>query len=69
MKMNSLDALMDLANRVDGTPLSDFFPRKYVETIDGRSAADLGGEPILHMRAFQREGQLPQALVDDVTSR
>jgi hypothetical protein len=49
--------------------LLPFFPRQYVEKIDGRTAADLGGEPILHMRAFQKEGVLPDALVQDILRR
>jgi len=35
----------------------------------GRTAADLGGEPILHMRAFSRGGKLSDALVTDVVTR
>ncbi len=69
MKMNSLRALMALLERVDnesGSNLVPFEPRKYVQAINGRTAAELGGEPILHMRAFQREGRLPEALVDHV---
>lgn len=72
MKMNSLRALIGLLQRVDAEPgdnLVPFEPRKYVQQIRGRSAADLGGEPILHMRAFQRAGQLPEALVHDVLTR
>jgi len=72
MKMNSLRALIGLLERVDNEPGSNlvpFEPRKYVQEISGRTAADLGGEPILHMRAFQRESRLPKALVDDVLAR
>ncbi|KPK14864.1 MAG: hypothetical protein AMJ62_11495 [Myxococcales bacterium SG8_38] len=72
MKMNSLRALISLLERVDvepGSNLVPFEPRKYVQEIRGRTAADLGGEPILHMRAFQRSGELPEALVQDVLSR
>ena len=72
MKMNSLRALLGLLDRVDAEPRSNlvpFEPRKYVQEIRGRSAADLGGEPILHMRAFQRSGELPEALVNDVLTR
>jgi quinolinate synthase len=71
MKMNSLDALMDLLERFEG-PKSDlirFYPRKYTERIGGRSAADLGGEPILHMRHFQRTGELSDALMQDIIDR
>ncbi|MGB8329282.1 MAG: quinolinate synthase NadA [Polyangiales bacterium] len=72
MKMNSLRALMSLLERIDANGKSNlvpFEPRKYVQEIKGRTAADLGGEPILHMRSFQRTGELPEALVNDVLSR
>jgi quinolinate synthase len=72
MKMNSLHALLGLLDRVDVEPSSNlvpFEPRKYVQQIRGRTAADLGGEPILHMRAFQRTGELPPALVQDILTR
>jgi quinolinate synthase len=72
MKMNSLHALLGLLERVDVEPSSNlvpFEPRKYVQQIRGRTVADLGGEPILHMRAFQHSGELPESLVDDVLSR
>lgn len=72
MKMNSLDALTDLCDQLGGPAapeLARFFPRKYVETIGGRTAADLGGEPILHMRHLQRTGQLSDDLVADIERR
>ena len=72
MKMNSLRALIALLRRLDVEPdsaLVPFEPRKYVQQIRGRTAADLGGEPILHMRQFQRAGELPEALVQDVLTR
>jgi quinolinate synthase len=72
MKMNSLRALIALLQRVEAEPGSNlvpFEPRKYVQTIAGRTAADLGGEPILHMREFQKKGELPEALVNDVRTR
>jgi quinolinate synthase len=72
MKMNSLRALLGLLARVEVEPLSKlvpFEPRKYVQEIRGRTAADLGGEPILHMRGFQSSGELPEALVSDVLTR
>jgi quinolinate synthase len=72
MKMNSLHALIGLLERVDVEPSSNlvpFEPRKYAQEIRGRTVADLGGEPILHMRGFQRTGELPEPLVNDVLSR
>lgn len=71
MKMNSLDALLAVLRRA-GTPsekLAAYEPRKYVEPIGDRTATDLGGEPILHMRAFQQQKRLPDALVKDVLTR
>ncbi|MFT5687072.1 MAG: quinolinate synthase, partial [Myxococcota bacterium] len=60
MKMNSLDALTDVVESVgtdrDMRPLE---PKKYTQLIGGRTAADIGSEPILHMRHFQRSGELP----------
>ena len=72
MKMNSLRALIGLLERLGIEPASTlvpFEPRKYVQQIRGRTAADLGGEPILHMRGFQRTGELSEGLVQDVLSR
>lgn len=72
MKMNSLDALRDLLRHVreeDAETLIAYAPQKYVERIRGRSVADLGGEPILSMRAFQRSGRLPDELVRDIRMR
>lgn len=71
MKMNSLDALMDVLGRLDEPKdnLLPLHPRQYHETIAGRTAADLGGEPILHMRHLQRTGVLPDALIDDIRHR
>lgn len=71
MKMNSLTALFSLTRRLGhgSAGLEAFFPRLYGETIRGRTTAELGGEPILHMRAFQRTGVLPDALVADILGR
>jgi len=72
MKMNSLSALfalVDSLDRVSPDDLAAFRPREYAEIVAGRSVASLGGEPILHMRAFQRDGALPEALVADIVGR
>ncbi|MCA9606136.1 MAG: hypothetical protein KC619_11105, partial [Myxococcales bacterium] len=71
MKMNSLDALLSVVRTVGvaDDDLAPYRPHEYTELIAGRTAADIGGEPILHMRAFSREGRLPAALVEDVTTR
>lgn len=71
MKMNSLDALMDLLQRVgvEDDALAPFLPRTCVQDIGGRTAAELGGEPILHMRHFQRTGELSDELIADIRGR
>ncbi len=67
MKMNSLDALSSVLEALGGdADLSAFAPRTYAERVGGRSVAELGGEPILYMRHFQRTGRLPDALVAQV---
>lgn len=72
MKMNHLDALMDVLEAI-GTDrearLAPYRPRKYTEPVAGRTAADVGSEPILHMRHLQRTGRLPDALVADIRGR
>ena len=72
MKMNSLDALVDLLNRLDTAAeaeLTPFFPRTYVARLDGRSLAQIGSEPILHMRHFQKTGEMSPELVADIIGR
>jgi quinolinate synthase len=70
MKMNSLDALLDVLESIAaGQDLRPLEPKKYTQLIGGRTAADIGSEPILHMRHFQRSGRLPSALVDAVVRR
>ena len=66
MKMNNLDALFDVIeviSRGDERALEPFHPRKYAEKIGGRTAADLGGEPIMFMRHFQRNASMPPQLL------
>ncbi|MGF1466837.1 MAG: quinolinate synthase NadA [Sandaracinaceae bacterium] len=71
MKMNSLDALLSVVRRAGAADddLTPMFPATYDERIQGRTAADLGGEPILHMRAFQQTGRLGPELVRDIEGR
>jgi quinolinate synthase len=72
MKMNSLDALFSLLRRLDvedDDQLAEFHPHVYAERVDGKTVAEVGGIPILHMRAFGKEKKLPKALVDDVLTR
>jgi quinolinate synthase len=71
-QMNSLDALLSVCAKI-GTPgealLEAYRPRAYAELLGGRSLASAGCEPILHMRAFQADKRLPDALVDDIMAR
>jgi hypothetical protein len=70
MKMNSLNALMQVCEGIgDRVALAGYEPRKYEETIDGRTAAELGGEPILHMRALQHGGKIGPELESDILAR
>ncbi len=71
MKMNSLEALLDVLARVPEGPvrLARFAPQKYGEIVDGRTVAALGELPIRHMREFQRARRLPDALVADIRAR
>jgi quinolinate synthase len=67
MKMNSLSNLLSLLARIGSTApdkLAGFEPRVYSESINGRSVAELGGETILHMRAYQQTGRLPEGLLE-----
>ena len=71
MRMNSLDALMDLLERMDGEAhdLDAYVPRLRDGFIDGRPLIAWATEPMVYMREFSRQGRLPEALVRDVRTR
>lgn len=73
MKMNSLDALLAVAQRVGSDAgaamLEGFKPRAYEDKVGGLSMAQAGCVPILHMRHFSQQKQLSKDLVQDVMSR
>ncbi len=71
MKMNSLAALLDVLGGIEsgGVGLQSLWPRTYTEEVAGLSVAELGSQPILHMRSFQQTGRLSDALVDDIMAR
>jgi len=72
MKMNSLDALLALCRSIGtGAPeaLAALHPRTYTERVRSRTAAEVGGESILHMRHYTRTGRLSDELVADVRTR
>jgi quinolinate synthase len=72
MKMNSIDALFDLLgkiDRVDPKALAPLEPRKYDQVLDGSTVAQIGGETILHMQAFQESKMLSEQLINDIRTR
>lgn len=69
MKMNSLSALLKVCQNLpnDKNVLSAYEAGRFSShTLTGRSVADVGCEPILHMRHFQANGELPAKLVQQV---
>jgi quinolinate synthase len=71
MKMNDLDALTDVLEMVkngSNDQLQHHLPpdRLRGKMIDGRSAMDLGTEPIVYMREFSKHQRLPDELVQRV---
>jgi quinolinate synthase len=72
MKMNSVDALFDLLEKIDSVgpeALAPLEPKKYHEGLDGRTVAEIGGETILHMQAFQESKMLSEQLILDIRTR
>lgn len=69
MKMNSLDALLRVCRLLE-TPMEHMLDpqqaKRFNTSIAGSSIAELGCEPILHMRHFQAKKNLPQSLVDRI---
>jgi quinolinate synthase len=69
MKMNSLDSLLSLIERIEREPaqaLAAYEPRTYRERIGGQTIAELGTRSIVWMRDFHKQGQLPAELVDAI---
>ena len=73
MKMNTLEALFFVCESCGSSAgkamLEGYKPKAYAEQIKGKSLAQAGCKPILHMRDFQRDGVLPKRLVDDIIAR
>lgn len=70
MKMNSLDTLLSLIERIEREPreaLAAYEPRVYREQIGGQTVAELGTRSIVWMRDFHKHGELPAALVEAIT--
>ena len=71
MRMNHLDGLVDILKKIaeNAPDLHEFLPSVGARAEQGPSLAERGSVPILHMRAFQRSGRLPDALVEAVLAR
>lgn len=73
MKMNTLDSLSKVCHVVDTSKeviLSAYRAQRFdTSMLSGHSIADLGCEPILHMRHFQSTGKLPENLVLQVLNK
>ncbi|XP_042385142.1 quinolinate synthase, chloroplastic-like [Zingiber officinale] len=69
MKMNSLRSLLSVCHQL---PDKDNIIHAYEasrfnsSTPGGKSVADIGCEPILHMRHFQATGKLPEKLINQI---
>ncbi|KAI3499491.1 hypothetical protein L1887_35292 [Cichorium endivia] len=69
MKMNSLTSLVKVCN---GLPLDKESLKSYeagrfsLRTPKGKLIADVGCEPILHMRHYQATKRLPEKLIDQI---
>lgn len=73
MKLNTLSALLTVAQRV-GDPageamLEGFKPKSYADKINGKTVAQAGCIPILHMRHFTQHKQLSEQLLQDISTR
>lgn len=72
MKMNSLQALLGVCQKVgtEGEALLEAYkPQPYTELVGGKTMAQAGCLPILHMRGFQKGGKLPDDLEKDIITR
>jgi quinolinate synthase len=73
MKMNSLEALIRLLERIrDGASAEDlraYEPVRWEQELEGKPLAAWGTQPIMAMRHFQRTGRLSDELVRRVRGR
>lgn len=72
MKMNDIDALLDVAAKTATAPsttMDRFLPIRRGAKVDGQPAGVLGTVPITHMRHLSAKGSLSDELVDDLLSR
>ncbi|XP_047316850.1 quinolinate synthase, chloroplastic-like [Impatiens glandulifera] len=69
MKMNSLNSLLKVSHHLPENKygISAYEAARFnSKTAQGKSVADVGCEPILHMRHFQATKKLPEKLVDQI---
>ncbi|KAK4264408.1 hypothetical protein QN277_025587 [Acacia crassicarpa] len=69
MKMNSLDSLLKVCHHLADKEeeLSEYKAERFtLQTPNGKSVADVGCEPILHMRNFQATKKLSEKLVGQI---
>lgn len=69
MKMNSLSSLLKVCHQLPHgkNNLKAYEAERFkLQTLQGKSIADVGCEPILHMRHFQAKKELPEKLVNQV---
>ncbi|KAG0492849.1 hypothetical protein HPP92_006247 [Vanilla planifolia] len=69
MKMNSLRALLQVCHHLPDkdNSLTAYQAKGFSSTTPlGRSVAEVGCEPILHMRHFQATGKLPDKLIQQI---
>ncbi|XP_062169342.1 quinolinate synthase, chloroplastic [Alnus glutinosa] len=69
MKMNSLSSLLKVCHQLpdEKNILTAYEAERFkFQTPNGNSVADVGCEPILHMRHFQATKQLPETLVHQI---
>ncbi|WOL01437.1 quinolinate synthase, chloroplastic-like [Canna indica] len=69
MKMNTLKSLLRVCQQLpdkDNTIRAYEASRFSATTPRGKSVADVGCEPILHMRHFQATGKLPEKLINQI---
>ncbi|KAM1080673.1 hypothetical protein ACFX1X_015561 [Malus domestica] len=70
MKMNSLTSLLKVCHHLPAgtnSTLSAYEASRFkLQTPNGKSVADVGCEPILHMRHFQASKKLPEKLISQI---
>lgn len=69
MKMNSLSSLLKVCHHLpdETNSLTPYEAQRFkFQTPNGKLIADVGCEPILHMRHFQASKKLPEKLVTDI---